>query len=86
MTSIAKVSVKGQITIPADVRKRLDIDEGDTVLFELTDTSEVVSMKVIKHKLPSEFRGIFASRSKFPGKERLRKKIREDIARRIAQE
>ena len=30
---IAKVTSKGQITIPVDVRRKLDIKEGDKVLF-----------------------------------------------------
>ncbi len=33
MLEIAKVTVKGQITIPVDIRKRLRIKEGDKVLF-----------------------------------------------------
>lgn len=30
---IAKVSSKGQITIPAEIRKKLNLKEGDKVLF-----------------------------------------------------
>lgn len=33
MLEIAKVTAKGQITIPVDIRRRLGIKEGDKVLF-----------------------------------------------------
>ena len=39
---MAKVTSKGQITIPVSIRKRLSINEGDKVLF--LDTSDGVMM------------------------------------------
>lgn len=33
---------KGQITLPADVRKALRIDEGDDVSFEITDDGVIL--------------------------------------------
>ena len=33
MMEIAKVTAKGQITIPIDIRRRLGVKEGDKVLF-----------------------------------------------------
>jgi AbrB family looped-hinge helix DNA binding protein len=30
---IAKVSSTGQITIPQDIRRKMDLKEGDTILF-----------------------------------------------------
>ena len=37
--NMAKVTAKGQITIPADVREAIGIREGDKVLFCLLYTS-----------------------------------------------
>lgn len=40
MQRTAKVTSKGQITIPKDIRRALRIEEGDTVVFE-SDGEEV---------------------------------------------
>ena len=37
MEASARVSSKGQITIPRDVREVLDIKQGDTLLFSVED-------------------------------------------------
>ncbi|MGC8515127.1 MAG: AbrB/MazE/SpoVT family DNA-binding domain-containing protein [Thermoplasmata archaeon] len=34
---MSKITSKGQITIPAEIRKALDLEAGDTILFEKTD-------------------------------------------------
>lgn len=36
MTSLAKITSKGQITIPAEIREALKIYQGDTLAWELT--------------------------------------------------
>ena len=36
METRARVSSKGQVTIPIDVRRALGIDDGDTLLFEVS--------------------------------------------------
>ncbi len=33
----SKITRKGQVTIPAEFRKELDLREGDTILFEMDD-------------------------------------------------
>jgi AbrB family looped-hinge helix DNA binding protein len=33
--SVSRVTSKGQVTIPADVRKALNIEQGDDLLFEV---------------------------------------------------
>ena len=49
--SIARVSVKGQLTIPKDVRKTLSISTGDDVLFE-EKHGEVVIRKIPATEAP----------------------------------
>lgn len=34
MSQLAKISSKGQVTIPADVRKKLHLETGDTLAWE----------------------------------------------------
>lgn len=45
MTRNTTVTSKGQITIPAEFRRRLGIKPGETVSFKLTDNSQVVMEK-----------------------------------------
>ena len=40
--SLAKVSANGQITIPAEIRKQLDIQEDDKVFFVLNESGSVI--------------------------------------------
>jgi antitoxin PrlF len=37
----AQVTSKGQVTIPKEIRDRLDIDRGTTVTFEISDNGTV---------------------------------------------
>ena len=48
-TAITKVSAKGQIVIPKDLRERLNLREGDTLLVYSTD-SMLVIRKVAKQE------------------------------------
>ncbi len=42
MTSVVKVTRKGQTTIPVEVRQKLVIKEGDRLLVEATEQGQVV--------------------------------------------
>jgi len=37
---LAKITSKGQVTIPVDVRNTLGLEAGDSLLFEVTQTNE----------------------------------------------
>lgn len=41
MSQLAKISSKGQVTIPAHVRKKLHLEAGDTVVWETTEDGRV---------------------------------------------
>ncbi|MGD7034262.1 AbrB/MazE/SpoVT family DNA-binding domain-containing protein [Methylotuvimicrobium buryatense] len=41
MSQLAKISSKGQVTIPADVRKKLHLEAGDTVVWETSEDGRV---------------------------------------------
>ena len=57
---IARVSSKGQITIPIEIRKKLNLDEGDKVLFvEEGDNifvlnASMIALKEIQKNLKDE--------------------------------
>lgn len=50
MISLSKVTRHGQITLPAAVRKELDIEEGDLVEIEVVDDRAVVTPKKLVDK------------------------------------
>ncbi len=57
---IARVTSNGQITIPADIRRRLNIKDGDKVLFMESDegvlmfNSSVVAFKQFQKEMAGE--------------------------------
>lgn len=61
---LAKVTSKGQITIPADIRKRLRLRPGDKVLFiedegrVLIENSSLVALSTIQQTMADQARGI----------------------------
>ncbi len=40
---VSKLTQKGQTTIPAEIRRRLDLHTGDTVAFEVIENKVVLS-------------------------------------------
>ncbi|CCE25565.1 Transcriptional regulator, AbrB family [Methylotuvimicrobium alcaliphilum 20Z] len=41
MSQLAKISSKGQVTIPADVRKKLHLEAGDTIVWETSEDGRI---------------------------------------------
>ena len=79
----AKVTFKGQITIPKAVREALDIQAGDSVIFMLERGHAV--LKPLKKKALLDFYGSFPSKRPYPGLETVRKEIHHKMAERIAE-
>ena len=46
MTAVAKITSKGQTTIPAEVRKALNAKPGDLLAWDVKSTGEVVVRRV----------------------------------------
>jgi AbrB family looped-hinge helix DNA binding protein len=77
----AKVTFKGQITIPKAVREALDIQAGDSVTFRLGRDHAV--LKPLKKKALLDFYGAFPAEHPYPGVKAVRKEVHRKIADRI---
>jgi AbrB family looped-hinge helix DNA binding protein len=78
--AISRVTSKGQVTIPVEVRKALDIEQGDDLLFELTP-SHSVELRVVKRRKLSDLFGALPATRPFPGKAA----VREEVGRALGQ-
>lgn len=74
----ARVTRKGQVTIPAEVRRALKIEEGDSLVFEVT-SKESAELRVQKRKRLSDLYGALPATRTSPGK----KEIREGVGREL---
>ncbi len=73
-TSISRVTSKGQVTIPADVRKALAIEQGDDLLFDVAP-DQTARLHVIKRQRLSDLYGALRAPRPFPGKEEVREQV-----------
>ena len=75
---LAKVTSKGQITIPIDIRRKLGVKEGDKILF-MEDRGRIVMMN-------SSMEALHRAQDAFAGEaERLGLKDEDDVVRMIAE-
>ncbi|MBI4685841.1 MAG: AbrB/MazE/SpoVT family DNA-binding domain-containing protein [Nitrospirae bacterium] len=73
MVTTAKITSKGQITLPKEVRKLLDVQSGSVVVFEKKDNKIVLtSAQTLK-----EFKGILKSNGKSADFNEIRKTAKE---------
>ena len=42
LLKLSKITSKGQITIPAEIRKALDLEAGDKIMFEKTNGNIII--------------------------------------------
>jgi len=80
--STARVTSKGQVTIPADVRRALKIDQGDDLVFEVT-SERSVQLKVLKRQRLSELYGSLPATRPFPGKEEIREALGHELGKKL---
>lgn len=75
---VAKITSKGQITIPIDIRRKLGVKEGDTVLF-VEDQGRIVMMN-------SSMEALRKAQAAFSGEaERLGLESEQDVADMISE-
>ena len=83
--ALTKVTSKGQVTIPVEVRKALNIEEGDALLFE-TAGQRIATMEVVKSKKLDKFRGSFARDGVVSSKAHVRQNAKRSLGERSLKE
>jgi antitoxin PrlF len=78
MVVAAKVSSKGQITLPKQIRKLLNVDTGSVVVFETKENNVFLKQT----KTLSEFRGILKGKVTPADSDKVRATAKERVARR----
>lgn len=63
---ISKVTSKGQVTIPVEIRQALGIEQGDDLLFEVTP-EQFARVRVLKRQRLSDLYGALPATRPFPG-------------------
>ena len=77
----AKVTFKGQVTIPKDVRNSLDIQEGDSVIFVIQKDHAV--LKPLKRKSLKDFYGVLPATKPYPGMESVRERVHHKVSKHL---
>lgn len=73
MVATAKISSKGQITLPKEVRELLDVHTGSVVVFEKEDDKVIIKSA----RTLQEFKGILKGRHKAVAIDQVREKAKE---------
>jgi antitoxin PrlF len=81
--ALARVTTRGQVTIPAEVRKALDIGAGDDLLFEVVEPGEA-RIRVLKRRRLSDLYGALPATRPYPGKEEMRTEVAQGLGERLA--
>lgn len=76
-----KITFKGQVTIPKEIREALTIREGDSVIFEVRGDHAV--LKPLRKKSLVDFYGIVPAMRTYPGTEAIRKEVQHKIGKRL---
>ena len=82
---LARVTTEGQVTIPAEVRKALDIGAGDDLLFEVVEAGEA-RIRVLKRRRLSDLYGALPATRPYPGKEVVRTELGRGLGGRLARQ
>lgn len=81
MVVTAKITSKGQITLPKELRKLLNVHAGNVVVFEKEDDKVVIkAARTLK-----EFKGCLKSKGKVASFNDIRKEAKEHIGKKVAQ-
>src|SRR6266498_3709877 len=58
-TGTARITSKGQITVPKEVRDQLGVDTGDALEFWVDEAAQRAEVRPVRRRSIAEFRGIF---------------------------
>lgn len=79
----ARITSKGQVTIPVEVRRLLGAEEGDDLVFTVSGEGEA-TIRLIKRRRLSDLYGILPATRPYPGKEKVRAEIQAAVGRATA--
>jgi antitoxin PrlF len=77
----AKITFKGQVTIPKKVRIALGIQAGDSVFFSVEGGKAVLKPFIKKSLL--DFYGSMPVKRKYPGSDAIRRDVHQEIAKAV---
>jgi AbrB family looped-hinge helix DNA binding protein len=69
----ARVTSKGQVTVPVAIRQHLDLEQGDDLIFEIKP--EGVRLRALKRRPLSALFGALPATRPYPGVETIRQEI-----------
>lgn len=75
----ARITFKGQVTIPKEIRNALAIKEGDSVIFIVEGDHAI--LKPIKKKSLLDFYGALSATRPYPGLEAIREEVHHKRAK-----
>jgi antitoxin PrlF len=82
---LARVTTKGQVTIPAEVRKAMDIGAGDDIVFEVVEAGEAC-IRVLKRRSLTDLYGALPATRPYPDKEAVRTEVGQGLGERLARQ
>ena len=78
---MVRVTSKGQVTIPVEIRRALSLETGDTLIFEPL-RKDAARFRVLRRRRLSELAGALPAKRSYPGKTA----VRESVGRALGQE
>lgn len=81
MILTAKITSKGQITLPKEVRKLLNVQEGNVIVFEKEDDKIVIKPA----RTLRDFKGLLKNINKGENFDEIRKKVKKYVGKRVVQ-
>ena len=78
----ARLTSKGQVTIPVIVRRKLNLQPGDELVFDLDPGGEV-KIRVLRRKRLTELYASLPAKRPYPGKAEVREEVAGGLARQI---
>ena len=82
--STATVTSKGQVTIPADVRRALRIESGDQLFF-MVEGERAILVPAHRQSIMA-FQGILQATAPYPGHQEIRETIRRERGEALGRE
>ena len=81
MILTAKITSKGQITLPKEVRKLLNVQEGNVIVFEKENDKIVIKPA----RTLRDFKGLLKSINTEENFDEIRKKVKKSVGKRVIQ-